>query len=118
MASDGVTKQNAAAYALVVKMLAERDSEIERLQREETEYMKRCSEQHEWEENERVRLQAEIERLRAALRDMLDLRGNPYREEWMNDTAFELAKQVHQRARHVLEQERNTRRVFEQERKE
>ena len=47
-------------------------------------------------------LRAENERLRAALQEMLETHGKPHREEWINDAAFEHAKQVDARARQAL----------------
>lgn len=45
-----------------------------------------------------TRLSADKDALLAALRDMLELHGNPHREEWLNQETFELAKVVHERA--------------------
>lgn len=50
----------------------------------------------------RACLDAEVERLREALRAMLNTHGKPHREEWMNDAGFEHAKAVDAQARRAL----------------
>jgi hypothetical protein len=48
-------------------------------------------------------LEAEIERMRAALRATLKLHGKPRREEWLNDAAYKHAIEVHEAACRALE---------------
>jgi hypothetical protein len=46
---------------------------------------------------------AEIERLRKALRNMVIMTGKPHREEWLNPQAFADALKIFEEAREALE---------------
>jgi hypothetical protein len=50
-----------------------------------------------------VQQDAEIERLRKALRNMVIMTGKPHREEWLNPQAFADALKIFEEAREALE---------------